>query len=54
MRKRRGKKDKERVDCIQRGVRNYGIAGDWKATALEAGGWVETVSKKDEWWFITA
>ena len=32
-------------DCVQRDVWAFGIAGDWKATALEAEVWVETVKK---------
>ena len=35
---RRGRGGKERkIDCVQSGVRAFGIAGEWKATALEAG-----------------
>ena len=47
VRRGRGEKYKERVDCVQSGVRNFDIAGGWIATVLEAEVWVETVSKKD-------
>ena len=40
----RGGKEKEWIDCVQSEVRVFGIAGDWKATALEAEVWVETVT----------
>ena len=35
---RRGRdgKEKEWTDCIQSDIRAFGIAGDWKGTALEA------------------
>ena len=36
--------EKEWTDCVQSDVRGVGIAGDWKATALEAEVWVETVT----------
>ena len=45
MRRGRGGKEKEWIDCVQSDVRAFGIAGDWKATALEAGVWVETVTE---------
>ena len=43
---RRGRcgKEKKCIDCVQTNVRAFGITGDWKATALEAGVWVETVT----------
>ena len=37
----RGGKEKEWTDCVQSDIRAIGIAGDWKATALEAEVWVE-------------
>ena len=42
---RRGRSGKERelTDCVQSDIRAFGIAGDWKATALKAEAWVETV-----------
>ena len=43
VRRRRGGKEKEWIDCVQSDARAFGIAGGWKATALEAGVWVETV-----------
>ena len=39
-----GGKEKEWTDCVQSGIRAFGIAGDWKATASKAdchGGWAE-------------
>ena len=36
VRRGRGGKGKEWNDCIQSGIRAFGIAGDWKVTALEA------------------
>ena len=45
VRRRRGGKEKEWTDCGQSGIRAFGIAGDWKATASKAGVWVETVAK---------
>ena len=45
MRRARGGKEKEWIDCVQSDIRAFGIAGDWKATALEAGVWVETVAE---------
>ena len=45
MRKRRGGKEKEWTDCVQGDIRALGIAGDWKATALKAEVWVETVTE---------
>ena len=41
----RGGKEKEWTDCVQSDIRAFGIAGDWKATALEAEVWVETVTE---------
>ena len=45
MRRGRGGKEREWTDCVQSGIRGLGIAGDWKATALEAEVWVETVTE---------
>ena len=39
---RRGK-EKEWTDCVQSDIRAFGIARDWKATALKAEVWVETI-----------
>ena len=36
---------REWTDCIQSAIRAFGIAGDWKATALKAEVWVETVTE---------
>ena len=35
----RGGKEKERTDCVQSDIPAFGIAGDWKATALKAEVW---------------
>ena len=43
VRRGRGGKEKEWTDCIQSDIRAFGIAGGWKATALKAEVWVETV-----------
>ena len=37
-------KEKEWTDCVQSDIRAFGIAGDWKATALKAEVWVETIT----------
>ena len=44
---RRGRdgKEKEWTDCVQSDIRAFGIAVDWKATALKAEVWVETVTE---------
>ena len=34
----------EWADCVQSDIRAFGLAGYWKATALEAEVWVETVT----------
>ena len=36
---------KEWTDCVQSDIRAFGIAEDWKATALKAEVWVETVTE---------
>ena len=36
MRRGRGGKEKEWTDCVQSDVQAFGLAGDWKATTLEA------------------
>ncbi|CAN0259080.1 unnamed protein product [Ascophyllum nodosum] len=45
MRGGRDGKEKEWIDCVQSDVRAFGTAGDWKATALEAEVWVDTVTE---------
>ena len=45
VRRGRGGNEKEWTDCVQRDIRAFGIAGDWKATALKAEVWVETVKE---------
>ena len=45
VRRGRGGKEKEWTDCVQSDIRAFGIAGDRKATALEAGVWIETVTE---------
>ena len=42
VRRGRGGKEKEWVDCVQSDVRALVIARNWKATALETLMWVET------------
>ena len=41
-RRERGGKEREWTECVQSDIRAFGIAGDWEATASEAGVWVET------------
>ena len=41
VRRGRGGKEKEWTDCVQGDIRAFGIAGDWKATALKVEVWVE-------------
>ena len=45
MRRGWGRKEKEWTDCLQSEIRAFGIAGGWKATALEAEVWVETAAE---------
>ena len=45
VRRGRGGKEKEWADCVQSDIRAFGIAGDWKATALKAEVWVKTVTE---------
>ena len=45
VRRGRGGKEKEWNDCVQSDIRAFGIAGGWKATALKAEVWVETVTE---------
>ena len=45
VRRGRGGKEKEWTDCVQSDIRTFGIAGDWKATALNTEVWVETVTE---------
>ena len=45
VRRGRGGKEKEWTDCVQSDIREFGIAGDWKATALKAKVWSETVAE---------
>ena len=33
------------TDCVQSDIRAFGIAGNWKATALKADVWVETATE---------
>ena len=45
VRRGRGGKEKEWTNCVPSDVRASGMAGDWKATALEVEVWVETVTE---------
>ena len=45
VRRGRGGKEKEWTDCVQSEIRAFGIAGNWKVTALKAEVWVETVTE---------
>ena len=53
VRRGRGRKENEWIDCVQSNIRVFGIAGDWKATALEAQVWVETTTEGG-WRFMAA
>ena len=45
VRRRRGEKEKEWTDCVLSDIREFGIAGVWKATESKAEVWVETVTE---------
>ena len=45
VRRGRGGKEKEWTDCVQSDIRAFGIAGDWKSTALKAEVWVGTITE---------
>ena len=45
VRRGRGGKEKQWTDCVQSDIRAFDITGDWKATALRAEVWVETVTE---------
>ena len=40
-----GGEKKEWTDCVQSDIRAFVMAGDWKATALEAEVWIQTVTE---------
>ena len=44
VRRGRGGKGKVWINCAQCDIRTFGLAGNWKVTALEAGVWVESVT----------
>ena len=45
VRRGRGGKKKKWTHCVQSDIRAFGITGDWKAMALKAEVWVETVTE---------
>ena len=45
VRRGQGGKGKEWTDCVQSDIRAFGITRDWKATALKAEVWVDTVTE---------
>ena len=45
VRRGRGGKEKGWTNCAQSDIRAFGIAWDWKATALKAEVWVATVTE---------
>ena len=53
MRRGRGGKEKEWTDYVQSDIWAFGIAGDWKATALKADVWVETVAEGGQTFMAT-
>ena len=53
VRRGRGRKEKEWIDCVQSNARAFGLAGGCKATALKAQVWVETTTEGG-WRFMAA
>ena len=45
VRRRRGGKEEVWTDCVQSDIRTFGIAGEWKAMALKAEVWDDTVKE---------
>ena len=45
VRRGQGGNEKERIDCVQSDIRAFVITGDWKATALKAAVWTQTVTE---------
>ena len=45
VRRGRGGKEEGWNDCVQSEFRAFGVTADWKATALKAEVWVDTVTK---------
>ena len=45
VRRRRGGKEKEWIDCVQSDIRAFSITGDWKAMVLKAEVLVEAVTE---------
>ena len=45
VRRGRGGKEKEWIDCVKSDVRAFGITWDWKTMVLKAEVWVETVTE---------
>ena len=45
VRRGRGGKEKEWIDCVQNDVLAFDIASEWKATAVRKGVWFETVTE---------
>ena len=45
VRRGRGGKEQEGTDCVQSDIRAFGVTGDWKAVALKAEVWIETVTE---------
>ena len=45
VRRGRGGKEKEWADCVQSGIRAFGITGDWNAMAVKAEVWVKAVTE---------
>ena len=45
VRRGRGGKEREWIDCVQSDIRAFGITGDWKTMAFKAEVWVEAVTE---------
>ena len=53
VRRGRGGKEKDWANSLRSDVRVFGIAGDWKATALETEVWVETLTESGRRLMVT-
>ena len=53
MRRGQDGKENEWTDCVQSGIRAFGVMEDWKATTLNYEVWVDTVTE-DERRFMAA
>ena len=54
VRRGRGGKKKEWIDCVQSDIQAFGITRDWKATALKVEVWVDTTTEGGRRRFMAA